>query len=119
MIKINDPIYGQGFNLIVNCSIEQFNKEVDRKTKQANYLELDSSVDGVVIDVHAKKGKYSFVYVAEFKWTAESIGVLSHEIYHHCRSVFNHCKITDMEEAFAYYQEMIFTQCLLKIKKSK
>lgn len=112
---IDDEIYGQGFWLVVNCDADKARKHIDKWTGEDGDWDDKTEIDGAVFEVIGKK-RWTFVWIRKFDWTIESEAVFVHELNHHCHHVFEELGLTDRNEAYAYYFEMLFIKCYKKLK---
>lgn len=125
---IPDPIYGQSFELIVNCTKKQADNFIMKKYKVPKELMGDefSYSDGLfrVFEYKLKGDSHHCIalYMPKFQWTIKQQSILAHELMHFCYHVLStagieHNKETD--EAYAYYFQYITTECYLKLLKVK
>jgi hypothetical protein len=115
---IKDPVYGQGFFLVVGGTITEVREKIDKWTgEKAEWGEATESY-GAFMEVFGKD-KWNFLWLKEFDWTIKEQGVFVHELNHHCNSVFESLGLTDRKEAYAYYFEMMFKRCYEKLKPKK
>ncbi len=110
--RIKDPIYNCDITLVYDCSQEDFYQfikkkhslELIRQYAYAEHIKISNDKTGV----------------RHYLWTIRSkdisfFGLIVHEVFHIARDCFNEIGMginEETNEAFAYYQEYIFTQVL-------
>ena len=63
-----------------------------------------------------------FLWITNFEWSINEQGLLVHEVYHLCMSVLENIGIEyceKSEEAYAYYLQHIYSQCLAVLRPKK
>lgn len=113
--RIDDHIYHNSFDLVVNCGWEEFKDMVQEQAaeKDKHILDKYSKRSGLSLELENKLGdRCLIIYVETFSFKIFEIGILTHELKHLTDYVMERADITDKSEAPCYYLEYILVKCL-------
>ena len=101
---IDDPIYGQGFDLIVGGGLDAFDQFIRRTCRDPQYAHTGSdNPDGHTVVWLSPEGQQGhFMYLREWRDTPDHYGLLVHEALHYVQHVMQITGILD-HEAHAYF----------------
>jgi hypothetical protein len=116
---IDDKMYGEKITLVHNCSAKWFKSYVKRLY---GILPQLSMMDGLFYEVQRQNStSHYFIWLKTFEWRVYEYGVLAHEVFHCVSTILLYLGMRlsqDSEEAFAYYYQSIFQECIHGLSKS-
>lgn len=116
--KIEDRMYPTFLRLVVGTH-DQFAEY----TKKNYGIILEHKAADAAYYAYELHGEiHRFIWICEYDHTIYQMGLLAHEVYHLTKNRLKdlgivYCK--ESEEAFAYYLQHIFQQCLKALFKKK
>ena len=121
-VIIEDEMYRQNLNLIWNCSYEEQKKYIKDKYD----FEVDTGpCDGArfSIEIEETKQVRFVIWLKEYSGTVFEEKILVHELFHQVMDVMDFIgmkfELCVSEEAYAYYFEHLYEQCILALTKKK
>jgi hypothetical protein len=124
ILNINDRMYQMEIKLITDCSSDEVEEYINKRT-----LDDDASID--ITDMDALTIKYInkrtnmsnwIVYIESFTFNIKDIAILAHEIFHLTVGILETLGMylhEASEEAYAYYNQELTQQIYKKLLKEK
>ena len=118
---IEDETLGMGFWLIVG-DYDKTIKKIKKIIQNKDFNYSRGGAEGMFLKYESNSGdRYNFLWIGDFDWTIESIGILCHELIHRA---FETAKQLDFrinsnnEELFAYHYEDIIKKVLRVLNRA-
>jgi len=114
---IDDNVFRAKVVVYRNCSNDYFNRLVQRKY-DAEFPDI-AGAEGNFVSFETDEGTMYVLWLESFKFTAQKLGVLNHELLHCAYTILTDrgLEINDeTEEVLTYYHSFLFTEAYKKLK---